>query len=50
MEDDTCQKCGGRGRLVTCPDDMCNGQEQCIHGDGYSTCPECQGAGEIPER
>lgn len=46
-DDGTCQRCGGNGEIVTCPDDMCYGQEECIHGDGYSTCPECGGSGEV---
>ena len=42
-----CDLCHGTGYRVTCPDDMCYGQEQCIHGDGVSTCPDCKGEGEI---
>jgi protein gp37 len=49
-DDDTCQRCGGRGEIVTCPDDMCYGQEECIHGDGYSTCPDCGGDGREDTR
>jgi len=31
----------------TCPDDLCHGEEECIHGE-YATCPECDGEGEVP--
>lgn len=44
-EQDGCQTCWGRGEIVTCIDDMCHGQEECIHGDGYSVCPDCGGHG-----
>lgn len=49
-DDDTCQHCGGRGEIVTCFDDLCHGQEECIHGDGYSTCPDCGGCGHEDTR
>ena len=42
-----CDLCHGTGYRVTCPDDMCYGQAQCIHGDGVSICPDCKGEGEI---
>lgn len=41
----TCWLCGGSGEYVTCIDDLCHGQEQCIHGDPPSPCPECKGTG-----
>jgi len=28
-----CWDCGGRGWKITCPDDLCHGQDECIHGD-----------------
>jgi len=43
--DDTCQRCGGDGFVVTCIDDMCHGQDYCVHGDGEATCPACGGHG-----
>lgn len=42
-----CLRCNGTGEVVTCPDDMCFGQEECIHGDGYSDCPTCGGLGYV---
>lgn len=43
----TCGRCGGEGEILVCIDDMCRGSGGCIHGDGYRTCPDCKGAGEI---
>lgn len=37
-----CGKCGGSGFFSDCIDDMCHGQERCIHGDD-STCTGCDG-------
>lgn len=28
-----CYECGGRGWVVRCPDDLCHGMDECIHGD-----------------
>jgi RecJ-like exonuclease len=44
----TCDKCHGTGFVVECVDDLCNGQDYCIHGDGNVVCPECRGDGEVP--
>lgn len=41
-----CWYCGGRGWIVTCIDDMCHGQDECIHGDDPDPCPECNPKGE----
>jgi len=30
-----------------CPDDLCHGEEECIHGDD-ATCRRCQGEGDVP--
>jgi hypothetical protein len=38
-----CQSCDEFGQVVTCIDDMCRGQDYCIHGDGMSACPDCDG-------
>lgn len=46
----SCWQCGGEGDLGSaCVDDMCHGNETCIHGDdmGWITCDICKGAGEF---
>lgn len=42
-EDDehNCCTCGGRGYMITCIDDLCHGQDECMHGDPPSPCREC---------
>ena len=40
VDPDGCQTCGGLGYIVVCPDDLCHGQEECIHGDGEVPCPD----------
>lgn len=42
-EDEGCYRCGGKGYIVTCIDDLCRGQDECIHGDGEQPCPACCG-------
>lgn len=42
----TCPRCHGSGYFSLCPDDLCHGEETCIHGDD-ATCPTCQGEGEV---
>jgi hypothetical protein len=42
-----CDRCGGSGFSSDCIDDLCNGREECIHGDD-ATCRACQGEGEVP--
>ena len=42
----TCWKCGGEGAQVDCCDDLCHGQDWCMHGDN-SMCPECHGEGVL---
>jgi len=37
----TCERCGGRGSIVVCIDDMCHGTDHCMHGDGNADCPDC---------
>lgn len=41
-----CWACGGRGWMVTCPDDLCHGQDECIHGDPPTPCRECNPKGD----
>jgi hypothetical protein len=41
FDGDGCYLCGGKGYIVTCIDDICRGQDQCIHGDGEDPCPNC---------
>lgn len=36
-----CWDCGGRGWKITCPDDLCHGQDECIHGDRAARCWTC---------
>ena len=38
-----CAQCTD-GIIVTCPDDMCRGAGECLHGDGEIAC-ECEGGG-----
>ena len=33
--------------IITCCDDMCVGQDHCIHGDGEEICPTCDGEGWV---
>jgi hypothetical protein len=44
-----CLECYGSGIIITCCDDLCVGGDHCIHGDGEEFCPECQGAGFVPD-
>lgn len=41
-----CWECGGRGYIVRCPDDMCHGQDECMHGDPPSRCWTCNKDGK----
>jgi hypothetical protein len=43
--DDGCFNCGGWGWQVTCIDDMCHGQDECIHGDPPRPCRYCNADG-----
>jgi len=43
---DCCWRCDGEGVILICPDDLCQGQGICIHGDGEIECPVCGGAGD----
>lgn len=42
-EDYHCDACDGTGFMNVCPDDICQGGGECIHGDGDILCPECHG-------
>jgi hypothetical protein len=33
-----CGRCGGRGYVITCIDDLCRNSDECIHGDGEELC------------
>ena len=39
--DDGCYRCGGKGYIVICIDDLCRGADECMHGDGEVPCPVC---------
>lgn len=41
-----CYECGGRGWIIRCPDDLCHGQGECIHGDPPRRCWVCNRDGE----
>lgn len=41
-----CRECGGRGWVVRCIDDMCHGQDECIHGDPPVRCSLCNRDGK----
>lgn len=45
-----CNECGGRGWIVRCPDDLCHGQDECIHGDPPSPCRQCNPKGTLEDR
>lgn len=38
-----CYRCDGTGFIMICPDDLCRGSGECIHGDGEVVCPVCKG-------
>ncbi len=42
----TCWNCGGEGTIVACCDDLCHGQDWCMHGDN-EMCRECHGEGFV---
>lgn len=44
-----CWACGGRGYVVRCPDDLCHGQDKCIHGDPPTPCWECNKKGDLED-
>ena len=41
-----CWDCGGRGWKITCIDDLCYGNDECIHGDQPTPCSTCNRNGE----
>jgi hypothetical protein len=45
ISDGGCYECGGRGWVVRCPDDLCHGQDECIHGDPPTPCALCNPKG-----
>ena len=37
-----CTECNGTGIFVICPDDICRGQDYCMHGpEGERVCADC---------
>lgn len=42
----SCNECGGRGYVIRCIDDLCHGQDECIHGDPPTPCRTCNPKGE----
>ena len=46
ITDGGCYECGGRGYVVLCIDDLCHGQDKCIHGDPPTPCHLCNPRGE----
>lgn len=40
-----CNQCDGSGIRVVCPDDICRGRGECMHGDGEIICYVCKGDG-----
>lgn len=42
VDDEYCDTCSCRGFVTYCPDDLCQGDGGCIHGDNQ-VCPECGG-------
>lgn len=49
-DDGLCDRCNGEGEIMVCIDDICHGQGECIHGDGYALCPNCKGSGDMPRQ
>lgn len=47
--DSYCYACDGRHWKVTCIDDLCHGQDECIHGDPPTPCPVCNPKGELED-
>lgn len=41
--DRDCARCDNEGEIMICPDDMCRGAGECMHGDGMAICPACHG-------
>ena len=41
-----CYECGGRGWVVRCIDDLCHGEDICIHGDPPGPCFSCNRDGK----
>jgi hypothetical protein len=45
-----CCECGGRGWVVRCIDDLCHGQDECMHGDPPTRCWSCNRDGKREDR
>jgi hypothetical protein len=45
----TCWQCGGSGTVLDCCDDLCHGQDWCMHGRNL-TCKQCDGRGSACHR
>ena len=48
-EPEVCDVCGGFGEYTCCPDDLCQGDYGCIHGDNF-ICSNCDGEGVVYPR
>lgn len=44
-----CYACGGRHYVVDCIDDICHGQDDCIHGDPPTPCRVCNRDGALED-
>lgn len=44
-DDDYCHRCDNEGFILICPDDLCRGAGECMHGDGEIVCPNCAARG-----
>lgn len=42
-----CYECDGKGYKVVCLDDLCHGEDECIHGDPPVICRACHGRNAI---
>lgn len=49
-DSDFCYDCGGRGWKVVCIDDLCHGEDECIHGDPPVPCRTCNRKGQKEDR
>lgn len=44
-DEPVCLRCDGSGEENACCDDLCAGEDECIHGDGIIACRGCDGSG-----
>lgn len=42
-----CFECNGKRFISVCLNDLCQGDEGCVHGDGNRSCLTCGGAGHL---